>query len=437
MRRIGLGILLAAVLLAGPWGCGRSPRQPLAFSLWAPAVEGPARQLLLKQVAHFQSKHPDLRVGLRLVPAAEYMPRLEGAMATGRMPDLALVPAWALPRLAASGALRPLAPLLHLQLLSDVLPSVRDQGSLRKILYGLGPVTFPQVLWANRALLDRAGIRPPAGADWPVADFDRALAALAARDPDGVVLDLGLGRDRPLLLAATLAALLRSAGANLLDPVTGRARGALDGPRALAVWRRLRHWLMAGWVQRSTEPGAFAAGRVALSLGSPARYDRDRKTLGDSIRPLPLPDFGQGSRSPERTWLWILSARTPWPGVAAEWLEYLLSPRELVKAMQVSGGVPARRRILEQTPRFRPGGPLALFGTLAARPGPTWPQRADWRRIGARLQLLLDRLAGGADPAAAARTAARAIDGTGRPAEPASVPVQPQRQKTTPGKGGG
>jgi multiple sugar transport system substrate-binding protein len=76
---------------------------------------------------------------------------------------------------------------------------------------------------------------------------------------------------------------------------------------------------------------------------------------------LPLPNFGQGSRTAQGSWNWGITRNCPEPKAAMAFLQFLLQPKEVLAMANASGAVPGTKRAIAQSPLYAPGGPLRLF----------------------------------------------------------------------------
>lgn len=134
-------------------------------------------------------------------------------------------------------------------------------------------------LYGRRELLAAAGVRIPEGPEdaWSVTEFEKALAALAEKDPDGAVLDLKLNYSGEWFTYA-FSPILWSAGGGLIDrDGYDAADGVLNGPASVSAMERLRGWFQKGYVDPNLDDAAFTGGRVALSWVGHWEYGRYRK----------------------------------------------------------------------------------------------------------------------------------------------------------------
>ena len=201
------------------------------IEVWAHAGQKRERAVLLDQVSRFNAAHPDLQVRLTLIPEGSYNAQVQAAAVAGDLPDLLEFDGPFLYAYVWQGRLRALDRLLPKALLSDLIPSIIAQGTYHDRLWSVGTFDSGLGLYADRARLDRAGIRIPTLAQpWTLAEFTGIFERLAADDPDGQVMDLKLNYAGEWYTYA-FSPMIQSAGGDLIDREgEGRAAGVPQRP---------------------------------------------------------------------------------------------------------------------------------------------------------------------------------------------------------------
>ena len=107
------------------------------------------------------------------------------------------------------------------------------------------------------------------------------------------------------------------------------------------------------------------------------------KAVGKDLVVLPLPNFGQGSKTAQGSWNWGITTNcrnSECQKNAMKFLEFLLQPQEVLAMANVNGAVPGTRRAIAQSQLYKPQGPLHLFadqllaGSTVPRPQtPAYP----------------------------------------------------------------
>ena len=380
--------------------------------VWAHSGQEAEREVLRAQAARFDAAHADVRVDLTLIPEGAYHEQVQAAALAGDLPDVLELDGPFVAAYAWQGHLQPLDSLVPDSLTEALLPSIAAQGRYRERLWALGAFDSGLGLLARRSALEEVGARIPSGpADaWSADELERTLAALAERDNDGAPLDLHLNYRGEWYTYAFQPA-LRSAGGALLDVEAPSASDALDGAASLRALERIQGWIERGWVDPNVDDAAFTEGRVALSWSGHWNFAAYRDRWGEDVVALPLPDFGQGSRTGQGSWVWAVTREAEHPEPAAAWVRFVLTPDEIRAMTEANAAVPARLSVAEESPLYGPDQPLrswleALRGGWAV-PRPRTPA---YPLATSAFQEVIEALRNGEDVREAAGTAARLID---------------------------
>ncbi|MGB5253209.1 MAG: extracellular solute-binding protein, partial [Sedimenticolaceae bacterium] len=321
------------------------------------------RQVLERQAARFGEMQPDIDVRLTFIPERSYNAQVQAAAVAGELPDVLEFDGPFLFNYAWQGRLQSLDGLLAVETQQDLLPPIAQQGRYLGRLYGVGTFDSGLGIYARRSALQAADIRIPSDPQdaWDAGEFGAILKTLAERDADGMVLDLKLNYAGEWFTYA-FSPLLQSAGGDLIDRSTYQsADGVLNGSSSVAAMTALQDWFSGGYVDPNLDDAAFVSGRVAFSWAGHWEYARYAAALGDDLVLLPLPDFGQGSRTGQGSWVWGITKDSEDPQAAARWLEFLLQPAEVLIMATANGAVPANQAAVARSPLYGRDGPLRLF----------------------------------------------------------------------------
>lgn len=359
-------VFLAALTLA--YGCGSeeqvsSPEAPTTITVWFHTGRPEEKQVIESQAERFNAGQKEVQVKLVLIPEGDYNTQVQAAAADGKLPDLLDLDGPYLYNYAWKNHLLALDDLLSPKILSDLLPSIITQGTYDNRLYSVGIFDSGLGLYGSRSRLTAAGARIPTSPDnaWSADEFEQILAGLARLDPDAMVLDLRLDY-RGEWFTYAFSPVIQSAGGDLIDRRNYlSAANALNGPRAVAALTRLQSWLQHGYVDPNIDTNSFVRGRVALSWCGHWEYPRYKKMLGDDLVIMPLPDFGNGSKTGMGSWNWAITRYCKNPDAAVRFLEFLLRPEEVLAMSNANGAVPATASAIAASPHYRAGGPLHLF----------------------------------------------------------------------------
>jgi multiple sugar transport system substrate-binding protein len=89
-------------------------------------------------------------------------------------------------------------------------------------------------------------------------------------------------------------------------------------------------------------------------------YNPHAEGLRQDLVLLPMPDFGHGPRTGMGSWSWGITSNCQDPAGAWTFIEFLLSPEEMLRMTNESGGPPSRRSVLAQSELYGETGPLYL-----------------------------------------------------------------------------
>jgi multiple sugar transport system substrate-binding protein len=408
-----IAVLLFVLFLAG---CGsRTPASDKAIHLevWAHAGQASERDTLRAQIERFQKAQPGIRIHLTLIPEGSYNAQVQAAAVAGDLPDLLEFDGPFLYTYVWQGRLIPIDDRLSDPVRADLLPSILNQGTYRNRQYSVGTFDSGLGLYADRSRLAAASVRIPTSPTeaWSVEEFNQILATLAKQDPDGAVLDLKLNYAGEWYTYA-FSPLIQSAGGDLIDRTTYQsANGVLNGPEAVRAMRIIQSWIQAGYVDPNIDGVSFTSGRVALSMGGHWNYRQYAANLGDDLLILPLPDFGTGTKTGQGSWNWAVTVNCAQPTAAMTFLEFLLTPQEVLAITDANGAVPGTRSAIAQSALYREGGPLSLFVTqLTGGYAVPRPRTPAYPVITAAFQKAFDRIRSGGNVQEVLDRAVRSID---------------------------
>ncbi len=400
-----------AVLLLGcqqPTDAG-----PEVLEVWAHAGQEAERRTLRAQLARFNQQAGETQLNLTLIPERDYNAQVQAAALAGDLPDVLEFDGPYVYNYVWQQHLRPLEDLLPESLLDDLIPSILAQGSYGKHLYSVGVYDSGLGLYARRSALQKIEARIPLSAAdaWSVEEFNQILSRLAALDEDQAVLDIKLNYSGEWYTYGFSPA-LQSAGADLIDRASYlTSDGIINSPAAVSAMQHLQNWIRQGYVDPNLDDAAFANGRVALSWVGHWEYARYRDAYPGDLIVVPLPDFGEGSRTGQGSWNWGITTHSEHPEVAARFIAFLMRTEEVLLMSKANGAVPGTKRAVEQSTLYGAEGPLALFARqlMEGRSVPR-PKTPAYPVITTEFQKAFQLVRNGGDARQALDTAARRID---------------------------
>ncbi|MER7482399.1 sugar ABC transporter substrate-binding protein [Streptomyces sp. NPDC126510] len=427
-RRTGLTALallpLAALAACGGGGGGSDTSAEQGsgkgtISVWAHQGQASEATALQNAVKSFNSSQNDVKAELKLIPEKDYTKTITATNAS-ELPDVLEFDGPTMANFVYNSKLAPVDGHVSAKTLGNATDAIKAQGEIDGKHYGLGMFDAGLGMYANKKLLDAAGVKYPTGLDdaWTAEEFGKALKSLKGKDADGKVLDIseqyGLASEWGTF---GFSPIVFSAGGGLLKD--GKAEGALDSPKVVSAMKTFQSWKT--YVDPNTDGNAFARGKVALSWVGHWNYPAYSKALGDDLAVLPLPDFGNGPKTGQGSWAWGIGAKSKNGKAAGAFLDYLLNDTNVGAMTKANGAVPATKSALAKSELYKKGGPLQLFADQLAKPcgdseitsscvAVTRPVTAGYPTVTAKFSTALNSVYGGADPEEALRKAARAID---------------------------
>ena len=427
-RRTGLTALallpLAALAACGGGGGGNDTSAEKGsgkgtISVWAHQGQASEAAALQNAVKSFNSSQKEIKAELKLIPEKDYTKTITATDAS-ELPDVLEFDGPTMANFVFNSKLAPVDGHVSAKTLSNATDAIKAQGEIDGKHYGLGMFDAGLGMYANKKLLDAAGVKYPKSADdaWTAEEFGKALKALKGKDSDGKVLDIseqyGLASEWGTF---GFSPIVWSAGGGLLKD--GKAAGALDSPKVVSAMKTFQSW--KPYVDANTDGNAFAKGKVALSWVGHWNYPAYSEALGDDLAVLPLPDFGNGPKTGQGSWAWGIGAKSKNGKAAGTFLDYLLNDTNVGAMTKANGAVPATRSALAKSELYKKGGPLQLFADQLAKPcgdsdisascvAVTRPVTAGYPTVTAKFNTALNSIYGGADPKEALQKAARAID---------------------------
>jgi multiple sugar transport system substrate-binding protein len=342
---------------------------PIEIVIWTPAQDKcdplVERGLHLCQVEEFNNSQQEIHVTLKTSSADDWTNFIKTGALAGDLPDIINIDGPTLAFFAWSGYLRPLDDLLPADMQADFLSSIIRQGTYNGKLYMLGAFDSGLGIWGNKAYLEQAGVRIPTSvADaWTRTEFEQVLAKLQALDAVDYALDMKMNYGQGEWFTYGFAPIVQSMGGDLIDRKDYQsADGVLNAPASVEALTMFQSWFEQGYVK--AQPVAdtdFDEGKAALSWVGHWLYIRYMQALGENLILLPMPRLGERAATGTGSWGWVITANSQHPEAAWKYLEYILSPEQILRTTDVNGAVPARTTALARSKLYQPGGCCTIY----------------------------------------------------------------------------
>ncbi len=390
--------------------------KPKVISVWTHMLPGSIEgNVFTKTVRAFEQAQDDYVIDLVPIEPEIYADRIIGSAQSGSLPCALEFDGPYLYNFAWSGYLQPIDRFVSKELKADILPSIIAQGTFNGQLYSLGQFDAGMMLYGNRRYLRAAGVRIPTfEKPWNLDEFEEALEKLTALPEVEHAIDMKINYGRSEFYTYGFSLILQSFGGDLIDRSNyQQASGVLDGPRSVEAMQHFQSWFQKGWAGKSAtiDDDFYGSKKAALAWVGTWMYKPHAKGLGEDLLVLPLPDFGAGPKTGMGNWSWSISSNCQDPAGAWTFIEFLLSPEEMIRMTNDSGGPPSRMSVLARSELYGGSGPLHLIARQLesdrAVPRPITPAYATISKAFAEA---VDNIVNGADVKKELSRAAKKID---------------------------
>ncbi|WP_020618397.1 ABC transporter substrate-binding protein [Paenibacillus daejeonensis] len=367
---LALSLLLAGCSSTAPANSGQAgadngekPAKQAVIKLWG--LEGAETEVYNEILPEINAKYPELKVDYSFYPNEEFYNKLKMSPVAGDTPDIVIMDATELSYYVEAGMLLSLDSYMTDDIREDMLPSVINEGTYKDSLYATAQFDSGMSLWANKSMLESAGIRIPTSYTdaWDRAEFEDALAKLKA---DGVPYPIYIRQNSPKTLYYTYTPIVKSFGGDMMNRETMLTDGALNSEETIAAFDYISWMIEQDYINpvADYEDAFYGRQESALALIGHWKSKEHFEYLGDDAILIPIPDFGNGVYTGSGSVIWAITTAAEKNGVADEsWkvLEEAVSVEYIDRMTDVNGGIPARLSVLDSKEEYQEGGRLHLY----------------------------------------------------------------------------
>lgn len=385
------------------------------ITMWVHSGPGSEREAYVASIKAFNESQTAYRAELITLPEGQYEKRVEEAAKSNQLPCVLDFDGPFVYNYIATKKIVPLDDIPDSVALGvDMLPSLLRQGTYKKRLYSVGQYDSGLAIWANRKLLNSAGVRIPVRLTeaWSLSEFEEVLRKLKDSGvpyPLDMKFNYGLGE----WMTYGISPIVQSMGGDLINR-NGfvSAQGAINGPAAVAALTAVQGWVKAGYVNPTPKgDDDFIKGRSALSYVGHWTYREYKKALGNDLVLIPMPRFGHRQVTGAGSWNFGISANCQNRRGAAKLLTHLMKPDEITRVTAINGAIPGTFTALMRNHAFDYGGPLHIYyQQLSEGVAEVRPETAAYPAITAAFSRAVGRIVYGADVKRSLDTAAETID---------------------------
>jgi multiple sugar transport system substrate-binding protein len=341
---------------------GTIPPEGVTIKVWAHQGQDNEVAVTKKAVDDFNALDSGVTAEITFIPEGDYGQTL-GTTKPEDLPAVVEVPGENVSSLVYAGKLAALDGLVAQATVDNQITSTIAQGTVDGKLYAVAQFDSGLALYGNKSMLDAAAVTYPTTWQeaWTADEFAAALAALAAKDEDGKVLDIKENYAGTWPGYAFLP-IVNSAGH--LAVKAGAAEGNLNAPAVVDAMKTFAGWKQ--YVDPSADDKAFSDKRVPLAWVGHWQYTVFKEAVGDDLVLIPLPDFGAGTKSGQGSYAWSVSATAPNATAAAMFVNFMMQDAQVAAITDVNGAPPGTKTATAASKLYAPGGELELYALQLA-----------------------------------------------------------------------
>ncbi len=367
-------------------GCKEeAPEGPVTVEVWFHSGKGEERDVLDAQVEEFNTMQSEVVIEAVRLPEGSYNEQVSAAALAGDLPDLLDFDGPNVYNYCWAGHLIPLDEYIPADMKSDLLPSIVDQGTYGGKIYALGTFDSGLSIWANKAYLNKAGLRIPTSIDdpWDFAEFNGALVKLQALSEVEFAIDFKMNYGQGEWYSYGFAPIIQSFGGDQIDRSDYQsADGVLNGPKSVEAMEWFQGLFEQGYasILPAGDDDFYGKKTAALAWVGHWMWTPHSQNLGEDLVLLPMPKLGDKAATGMGSWCWGITSQSENPEATWKFLSYLMQPSQILFMTNANGAVPARKSALTKSKLYGEGAPLEIFvqqlegGTAVPRPiTPAYP----------------------------------------------------------------
>lgn len=330
--------------------------------------QGPDTEIAAwKAAAERFTKATGIQVELRHTSHEVYNEKIAGYIASNDLPDVVQIDAPFLSNYAWNGYIVPVEEYIDQDILADMTPSNIAQGTypIDGKLYAASHIDSTVLLYGNRKYLEQIGARiPKTVADaWSFEEFEGYLAKLAELPEVKFPLDImrAYGVKTEWGTYAFYPAFV-SAGGGLIDPKTWKSNGTLNSPESIRVAEAFQRWAKNGWIVPASAGDNLLFNEkreAALAWNGHWGFAPAFASMGDELVAMPLPNFGNGVKTPNGTWILSIS-RNANKEAAGKFISFVLKDEGFLKDSEAIAAYPALKSWVAKYPLYAESGTMAV-----------------------------------------------------------------------------
>lgn len=332
-----LSVLAAVTLLAA--ACSPVPAAPaqpaapaapetvtLTWAFWGSPEEAVSHKLVADA---FMKEHPEIKIETWNEPWDNYFTKIQALWASGdpkAVPDIAFL--WPTPKYAAEGVLENLDPYIQKSGydLNDYWGGLLESAKYKGSVYGLPRDNEINVLYYNKDLFDKAGVKYP-DETWTWDDLLAAAEKLTVKDASGKVTQYALAME-----GGKYSKWVNQNGGAILDDYVNPSKCMLSTPESVAAVKFFSNMMAKGYAMRDADlsqaggdQAVFQSGQAAMIIQNTSRVSSfNAAKMNYDVAVAPIPKGGK-RWNPAGGAAWVMSAKSDNKDAAWTFLSWLQS----------------------------------------------------------------------------------------------------------------
>lgn len=313
------------------------------------------------------TKGPELGISVNVVsiPEGGYTDSLKAAAAANDLPDVIEFDGPVMANFAWAGSILSMESCISDELRDNLLPSLIEQGTYAGDLWGVGTFDSGLGLWAWQSALDEVGADIPGSPDeaWTAEEFEQILRDLKAAGYTNPLDIKPWYGSQGEWFGYGFAPIIWSAGTSLIDRDNyDTSDGFFNSDEAVEAMTTFQTWVSDGLIDmQAADDSNFLEKRSPISWVGHWMYSAYKEAAGDDLVLLPLPDFGDGTKTGMGSWGWAIANGVQDPDAAMAVIDYMVSDDAILAVTAANGAVPGTKTAVAKSPNHAPGGDLRLY----------------------------------------------------------------------------
>ena len=298
----------------------------LTWAFWGSPEEAVSHKLVADA---FMKEHPEIKIETWNEPWDNYFTKIQALWASGdpkAVPDIAFL--WPTPKYAAEGVLENLDPYIQKSgyNLNDYWGGLLESAKYKGSVYGFPRDIEVNVLYYNKALFDKAGVKYP-DENWTWDDFLAAADKLTVKDSSGKVTQYALAME-----GGKYDKWVNQNGGAILDDYVNPSKCMMADPKSIAAIKFFSDMMNKGYAMRDADlsqaggdQAVFQSGQAAMIIQNTSRVSSFNKAnMNYDVAVVPIPKGGKRWNAAGGA-AWVMSAKSDNKDAAWTFLQWLQS----------------------------------------------------------------------------------------------------------------